>query len=229
MDNLTFRRFEMLRRVKQFGAAHLADFPETSVGKALFEQLDLLVAELETLGVNQLSGFGDARSGVTAKTIARKALINALIAIQRTSRSLAYDLPGLAGKFASPRGLSDQALLTTARAYVQAVTPHQERFVKHELAADFLDQLRLNIAAFEQAVTQKQAAVSLHRSAKIGLDGKMLDGVQTVRQLDALIRNKYRDNSVVLAEWQHAARVSRRGRPVEPEEAEGETSAASPA
>jgi hypothetical protein len=129
MDTQTARRFDMLKRVKQFGLAHAGDFPETSLGQQLFATLDELVSTLESLGVNYLSGLGAARSGVVTKSVARTALVNALIAIQRTSRSLVYDIPGLTGKFPQPRGLNDQTLLTTARSYAQAVTPHKDRLL----------------------------------------------------------------------------------------------------
>ena len=155
----------MLKRVNQFGATYAADFPETGLGTQLFQRVAQTVAALETLSVSHVSELGAARSGVTTKAAARQTLEEAMLAIQRRARSLVYDLPGLTGKFPPPRGLSDQALLTTARAYAQAVQPHQTRFVQHALAADFHAQLLQHITLFAAAVQEKQPAVNAHRTA----------------------------------------------------------------
>lgn len=213
MDSITNRRFEMLKRVNQFGVTYAADFPETGLGAQLFQRVAATVTTLDTLSVSHVSELGAARSGVTTKAAARQTLEEAMLAIQRTARSLVYDLPGLRDKFPPPRGLSDQALLTTARAYAQAVNLHQTRFVQHALATDFHAQLLQHITTFAAAVQEKQTAVNAQRTARAGFQQQLAEGIQTVRQLDALIRNTFQRDSVALSEWERAARITHRNRP----------------
>lgn len=217
MDLLTFRRYEMLLRVRQFGNDQTSAFPDNSLGNQLFATLGQLVNDLETLGVKQVSGLGAARSSTATKAETRKTLLDSMFAINRTARALAVESPGLENKFPAPRALSDQALLTAARAFAQNAVAHQEQFLRHELAADFLDELREQTNAFEQSITEKQAAVGTHRQAKVGLDNKIALGLQLVRQLDAVIQNKFKGNVVVLSNWTRASRITRRTRTPEPE------------
>lgn len=217
MDSLTFRRYEMLLRVKQFCLAQTSHFPENSLGKELFAALSNLVSELEDLGVEQVSGLSAARSSTATKAETRKNLTEMMLAINRTARALAVENPGLENKFPAPRALSDQALLTAARAFAQDAEPLKSQFLRHEMTANFLEQLRTATTAFEQAITQKQTAVGSHRQARVGLDSKIATGLQTVRQLDALIHNKFKGNAVVLSDWTRASRITRRTRTPEPE------------
>lgn len=217
MDSLTTKRFEMLKRVRDFGLAQASAFADGSLGKELFGSLAQIVTELEGHGANQLSGLGAAHSSTATKSALREDLRELLLAINRTARVLAFDSPGLDDKFRFPRGINDQTLLTAARAFATDATPLKDKFIRHEMATDFIEKLNQHISAFEQALTQKNAAVGSHVTAKIAIDENIGRGLQAVRQLDVVLRNKFNGDPALLAEWARASNVAKRTRVAEPE------------
>lgn len=217
MDSLTVKRFEMLKRVRDFGLTQTAAFPEASLGKELFSTITQLVTELESQGANQLSGRGAAQSSTATKATLREDLRETLLAINRTARVLAFETPGLDDKFRFPRGMNDQTLLTAARAFAADALPLKDKFIKHEMAANFIEKLNQQINGFEQAMTQKNAAVGTHVTAKIAIDDAIGRGLQTVRQLDVILRNKFNGDPALLAEWARASNVAKRTRNAEAE------------
>ena len=85
------------------------------------------------------------------------------------------------------------------------------------MAADFIEKLNQHINDFEHALTQKNAAVGSHVTAKIAIDEAISRGLQTVRQLDVVIRNKFNGSPELLAEWVRASNVAKRTRNAEAE------------
>ena len=221
MDSLTTKRIEMLKRVRDFGLARTGAFAEGSLGKQLLGNIAQLVTELEAHGANQLSGKGAAHSSTKTKALLREELREILLTINRTARVLAFETPGLDGKFRFPHGVTDQTLLTAARAFAADATPFKDQFVKHEMATDFIEKLNQHINDFEQALTQKNAAVGSHVAAKIAIDESVARGLQTVRQLDVVIRNKFHGDPALLAEWERASNVAKRMHTPEPEKPKG--------
>jgi hypothetical protein len=212
MDNLTVKRYEMLKRVREFGDAQISAFADGSLGKELFGVVTQVVTALESQGANQISGLGAAQSSTATKASIREDLRDLLTAINRTARVLAFETPGLESKFRFPRDASDQTLLTAARAFAADAAPLKEGFIKHEMPADFVEQLNMQINAFEEAIKKQSAAVNTHVSAKVAIDDNIARGLQTVRQLDVIVRNKFNGDPAVLAAWARASHVARRNR-----------------
>lgn len=215
MDSNSLRRFEMFKRVHDFGVAHASNFAEGSLSKELFGKIAGTVTKLESQSTSQLSGRGAAQTSAKTKGAIRDELRDLLIAINRTARSLAIDMPGLDNKFRHPRAGTDQALLTAARAFAADAAPLKDHFIRHEMPSDFVEKLNQLINAFELATTEKHAAVGAHRTAKIALDESIEAGSQVVRQLDVIVRNKFSGEPAVLAEWARASTVVKRTRSAE--------------
>lgn len=117
MNDVERRRFNMLTRVRDFGAENAADFPANSVGAESFAAVGAVVGELEQSGAAQTSGASAGKQGTTMKAVARENVREDLRAINRTARALALDVAGLEDKFRMPRGSNDQTLLNTARSF----------------------------------------------------------------------------------------------------------------
>lgn len=228
MNNLAIRRYETLKRVRDFGLTKADDFPAQSFGRELFDKVAQYVTDLENHGANQASGKGEAYSTTTSKAAVREDLRDMLMALNRTARVLAYETPGLDDKFRFPHNSSDQALLNAARAFASAAVPLKASFIKLGHAADFIEQLNTLIASFETASTQRTAAVGSRVVARIAIDETISRGMQTVRQLDVLIRNIFNGDSLTLTAWEQASRIERRTRAVEAEKAGKEQSKAAP-
>ena len=98
-----------------------------------------------------------------------------------------------------------------------AVAPLKAAFLKHEMPADFIERLTQLIAAFEKVSTEKASAVGAHVTAKIAMDESVARGLQAVRQLDVVIRNKFNGDPAMLANWTRASHVAYRIRNNAPE------------
>lgn len=210
MKDTERRRYEMFVRVRDFGAAHTASFPAVTLGKELFDVLDGIVTELEAQTTAQASGAGAARQGTTVRAAARAKLREDLEAISRTARSMSRDIPGLENKFRLPPGNSnDQALISAARAFAADAVPLSAEFIRHELPANFLADLNSDINAFEVAVNEQNRGTETRVSATAAIDAAIDRGVDIVRRLDAVVRNKFRDDQAMLAAWESASRTER--------------------
>jgi hypothetical protein len=207
MNHHESRRYEMLRRVRDFGAAHVADFPAISLGGTLFAAVGATVAETEQAASTQTSSAGSSRQGTESKDLAREALLDEMEAITMTARAMALDNPGLENKFRIPRNASGQDVLTTARAFLADATPLADEFIRHEMSKDFLDHLRDAIADMEQAISERNH----HREGRVAstaaLGEVIARGLKQVKQLNAVVRNKYRNDAATLAGWTSASHV----------------------
>ncbi len=86
--------------------------------------------------------------------------------------------------------------------------PLKADFLKLEMPADFLERLNQLIAEFEKTTTEKATAVGANVAAKISLDETVARGLQAIRQLDVIIRNKFNGDPGVLANWTRASHVA---------------------
>ncbi|MEK7833059.1 MAG: hypothetical protein AAB401_18360 [Acidobacteriota bacterium] len=214
MDSTTTKRYEMLKRVRDFGVAQTAAFTDGSFGKELFARVALVVTELDNHTTSRSSSKGAAQSIATTKSTLRDALREQVAAINRTARILAFETPGLESKFRLPRGTNDQALLNAARAFAADALPLKDAFLKHEMPANFIERLNQLLTDFELATTEKASAVGSHVAAKIAMDETVARGLQAVRQLDVVIRNKFNADPAMLANWTRASHVAYRTRSI---------------
>lgn len=218
-DNLR-RRYEMLLRVRDFGTRYEALFTEGTRGHQLFGEMDTIITQIEQLATAQQSTDRSAREGTTLRGEARTNLREDMEAISETARAMAIDTPGLEDKFRMPRGrANDVDLLNAARAFATDALPRKDAFIAHGLPATFLDDLLADIAALERAIDSQQRSKRERASATAGLDDAVERGVTKVRQLDAVIRNRFRDELTRIAEWEAARHTERTPRtPPAPEE-----------
>jgi hypothetical protein len=207
-DNDT-RRYEMFLRARQLGTDEAASIASFTFVKDLFSSLSEVVTELESHANLQASGLSTARQSTQSKTAARDELERDLNAISRTARSISNSVPGLEQKFRWSRELKDQELLTTARVFAADALPLKAEFTKRGLPTSFLDDLLEDIAAFEQALTQREQGKETHVNASATIDDLIERGTKTVRELDPLMRNIFENSPGKLAAWLSASHVER--------------------
>ena len=127
--------------------------------------------------------------------------------------------PGLEDKFRAPRNVSDQALLTSARAFAADALPLAAEFKRRGLPDDFLEDLNADIEEFEQAINEKIRKRGAQVAATAAIDDALERGINIVRELDAIMRNRLRTEHATLAAWlsaSHTERSPRRGTPQTP-------------
>ena len=81
MNDSQTRKYEMLVRVRDFGATQAASFAESSLGGQKFAALRGVVGELEQHGTAQSSGSSAAKTSTGAKRAARDGLRRRMAAI----------------------------------------------------------------------------------------------------------------------------------------------------
>jgi hypothetical protein len=200
-----------------FGAAHATEFAEGSLGKQHFTGLGAIITEIAGLAASETSGFGAERQGTTTRAQARDALLEDLEALSRTARAMSDEVPGIENKFRIPRDNNDQTLLSAGRAAATDVLPLKTQFIAHEMPADFLEDLAADIAAMQTAISNQSGGVGDHAAASAAIDDAIARGMDLLRKLDAIVRNKYANNPGVLAEWTTASHVERAPKRAKPD------------
>jgi hypothetical protein len=209
MEDTDRRKFEMFARVKEFGDAHGGAFAANSLGKELLGIISAVVAELEGHAATQASGGSSARQGTASKAASRAALHDDLEAINRTAVALSVETAGVGEKFRMPRKASDQVLLATARSFATDAAALKADFIRYEMPADFLEDLAADIADFEGATSNRNAGVGNQVAATAAIDEAVERGSKAVRQLDSVVRNKFRGDAASLAAWGSASHTER--------------------
>lgn len=209
MKDTEIRKFEMLMRVRDFGAAHASSFPAASLGGQKFAAVGAVVDELETHGATQSSGKGAAQAGTRAKRAARADVRHKMVAIRDTASALEEIIPGVSGNFRLPRANGDQVLISSARAFVTAATPIKNEFTQHEMPATFLEDLAAAIALFENAVNEKNTNTEKRIAATAAINAALRRGEKLVRELDPIVNNKFRGDAATLAAWGSASHIAR--------------------
>jgi hypothetical protein len=197
----------MFVRVRDFGAEHGAAFPSDSLGKEQFAEVSSVVGVLNQAATSQTSGVSSVQQATVSRTIAREALRESMQAITRTARAMALDTPGLENMFRLPRSGSDQALLIAARAFATEALSLKAEFIRHELAASFIEDLQADIADLERAIGGQNTGRNTHVYATASIETVIERGMHAVRKLDAVVRNKFRDDAATLAAWESARHI----------------------
>lgn len=209
MDSKEQKRFEMFARVRDFGAVRRGDFPVGSLGAELFAIVEDVARELSSAAGDRSRKKADLRRKYGSKSEAREALRDHLSTLSRTARVMANRMPGVEDDFRVPKMPNDVMLIATARAFLAAAEPLAATFQRYELPSDFLDRLRADIEGFEDAVRDRNLAADGSLQAGAVIDDGVARGMNAVRELDVIVRNRYRDDAATLEAWTRASHIGR--------------------
>ncbi|HEX8774666.1 MAG TPA: hypothetical protein VF735_13925 [Pyrinomonadaceae bacterium] len=212
MDDSQTRKSEMLIRVDDFGVGHASAFPASSLGGQKFAAVRAIVEELQQHGTAQSASGSAARTSTGEKKAARDDLRRQMTAISQTARAMESSMPGISQNFRMPNTNGDQALLNAGRAFVQAATPLENEFISREMPAGFPGELSVAIDRFESACESQNQNREKRVSATAAIDEVIERGMAQVRELDAIVRNKFRADAATLAAWESARHVERPAR-----------------
>jgi ElaB/YqjD/DUF883 family membrane-anchored ribosome-binding protein len=207
MNSVISHTLEMFVRVAAFMAERAASFPEGTFGDELATELKVIIQTLNDTITVQSSGLSSVQRATAERDAARKALRQTLQAMARTARAIALDATGLEEKFRLPRSSSDNALLQTARAFAADALALKDRFIQHGMSSGFIEELKRQIADLERAMDEQNAGRDAHVSATASVESAAERGMSVVRTLDAVVRNKFRDEPATLAAWESARHI----------------------
>lgn len=207
MNSVVNRTYEMLVRVDAFTSERAASFPANTLGGETVTELKEAIQTLTGAITSQTTGLSSAQRATAERMAAREALRESMKAIARTARVMALDTPGLENKFRLPRSGSTQTLLMTARAFANDAVAHKAEFLRHEFPATFIEDFESDIADLERAMSGQNTGRDAHVSATASVETAAERGMNAVKRLDAIVRNKFRDDPATLAAWESARHV----------------------
>ena len=216
MNNEAVRAQATLARVHDFATAEAAFFPPTSVGGQLFGEIGSALVQLGTHASAQVGGGNTAREGTEQKALAQEDLLDLMMMIRRTARSLDHEHPGLHAKFRIPPDLSATELLGVAEHFATEATPFKANFIAYGLPETFLEDLNEQISELRDALADQTAGTRTRVTATAGIRATIDGAFINLRRVDPIVRNVFRDDPAKLAAWasaRHLERAPRRKRP----------------
>jgi hypothetical protein len=209
MHDVAIRKLNMFGRALNFGETNTDSFPPNSYAGELFAKLASVIKELSAHATAQGVGDSIVREGVNSKEVMREELRDDLVAIRRTAKAIAISITGFDDKFRIPRNFNDQLLLNVARAFAANAAPFVSEFVKRGMAANFLEELNINIELFEKANRDKNIGTESRVSATEAINQLTDKGMDLIKELDSIVKNIFSDDEAKLAAWESAIRLPR--------------------
>jgi len=197
-------RFEAIVRVCEFGDKHQDLFLEGTEGK---DALTVLVESRGKFEAQAKSKAAAEHEGQDAKTNARRVLNRELEEIARNARVIAADTPGFDAPFALPRPRSDQKLLTSGRAFIDAAEASKDRFIRFGMPPDFVSTLSSAVTGLATAISTLESGRIDTTQARQDLNATLRTATRAIERLDTFIRNKCRDDAATLEVWQECRAV----------------------
>jgi hypothetical protein len=199
----------MFLKVRDFIAAHAADFPAGSIAAVIFAPLLPIIDQLAQIAGEQISTRGDYSQAIEIKGDARDILFVMLRDISDLATALAYEINGLEEKFRMPRNRRDQNLIAAGRAFAADAAAFEDEFIGYGLSATFIADLVAATDAFEQSLVPANVS-GQEKTGKTAAAAPLVnDGMIIVRRLTPVVRKKYRNSAANSAAWEFARHVER--------------------
>lgn len=196
-------RYEMLLRIRDFGAAHREQFPESSSGSQAFATVAEAVADVEAHATAKLV---KVREGQRDRAARRSIMLSRMRTIARTSRGI-RTASGAILTLQMPRRRSDVAVITAARAFLREAEAHHDRLVVLGLPTTCLAELREATEAFAASMAERRAGRSGVAGAQAGITAAIARGTDAAHTLDIVVLNTLGHDPVAFATWQRDRRV----------------------
>jgi len=201
--------YEALLRVNRFGADHATAFAPASNAGADFLAAAALEADIKV---------DDFEPGIVASdaTVSKNTLIEEvwedLKAISATARRIGKKEPGFEVDYRLGED-TQREVIATAEAFLLLLdTPTAAKFIAYSMPATFVADLQADVST----ITGKKGEQIDDRTGDAGETALTRTQVKQARELIAdlnvSVRNKFRTNPTILAEWSTASRIHRTGR-----------------
>lgn len=200
-------RYEMFVRVRDFGAARTALFPESSRSGQTFARVAAAVAAIEEHRKNHVVATAEARR---VKAATRAAVFDYMktiaLAARRVTRPDVRESP-----FRVPRRRNLERELATARAFIEEAEKRRGEFVGFGLPPTFIGDFRVLVDNLQQAVNVRLSSKTVRREASTGTRTTLVRGFDAIRDLDVLVAMATREDPTTFAAWSAARRIEGQG------------------
>jgi len=202
--------YDTLKSTNEFGSKYAAQFPDTSKAKPAFARLPALIQEIGPDNTQP----GNAASPATGKKKSQIEEVRTdLLAIAKTARKIADEEPGFSTSYKMGED-TQQANIQTANAFLKELSKPgvAAKFIAYDLPADFVTDLQEDLAAIDDTAEDQDEDRREDAGDTEKIRGLIKEGKALLTTLDTSVRNKFRDQPTILAEWQTASHVRRRNR-----------------
>ena len=201
--------YEALLRVNRFGADHATAFPPASNAAADFAAAAALEADIK---VDDFEPGTVASDATAAKNTLIAEVWEDLKAISATARRIGKKEPGFDVDYRLGED-TQREIIATAEAFLLLLdTPTAAKFIAYSMPATFVADLQADV----NTITGKKGEQIDDRTGDAGETALTRTQVKQARELIAdlnvSVRNKFRTDPAILAEWSTASRIHRTGR-----------------
>lgn len=209
MEDKDIRISQTATRMRDFGVAQSGNFSAESLGGQKFAELNALITAIDEHGAQQTLSKASAQGSTEANRSLRIYIRSKMKSVRNTAVSLEPEIPGISNSFRMPVGNSDEVLINSARAFVQAATPLKSHFISREMPENFLEDLTAAIEQLEASVSNHNKHRANRVAATASLKATLSRVLEIRRELDPIVRNKFRNDPATLAAWESASHLER--------------------
>ena len=200
-------RYEMFVRVRDFGAARKALFPESSRSGQSFARVSAAVGAIEVHRKNQVVATAEARR---VKAATRAAVFDYMKAVALAARRVTK--PDVRESlFRVPRRRNVELELSTAQMFIEEAEKRQDEFLGFGLPPTFISDFRALVDNLRQAVHTRLGSKTERRQASAGTRTALAIGLDAIRDLDVLVTMATREDPTTFAAWGAARRIEGQG------------------
>lgn len=197
-------RYEMLKRVVEFGTAHHELFPESSTAQQALADVTAAVAAIDAHATEKLLA---AQEGQRAKIAARQALRAAMLDIARTARFARRTRRLGEHGFLMPRRESYDSLIRTARTFIEEGEANLDVLVQLGLAPTAFSDLRVLLETLEATLKGRTGGRRGVAESQAGILQALAQGTEAALVLDAVLTNALKDDPATFAGWIRSRRI----------------------
>lgn len=197
-------KYEIFVRVRDFGTAHAALFPEATKGNQAFARVLSAVAEIDEHSKNHVLGRAEARR---IKAATRVSVFDYLKTIAAAARRVTR-AESAVNPFVLPQRRSLAGELSTARAFMEEAATRQAEFEQFGLPATFIADFRARVEQLQQAADVRFSSKTVRRKAQAGISTALGQGLDAARDLDVIVAIATRQSDpTTFAAWTSARRI----------------------
>ncbi|HJQ34800.1 MAG TPA: hypothetical protein VJ866_21805 [Pyrinomonadaceae bacterium] len=222
MKDKTRRVSELATNMYGFLAEVEDDFPANSVGGRLRNELGEKKVKIDQYGSTQAQERNAAKAETQKKNTFEEEIERRMKEMRRTSVSGESEQPGISQHFNMPTSKSEESLIEAARAFIASGTDFKPFFLSREMPENFLLGLEIAVGGFEGAVDEYNTHARNASAATAMLEEVCARVLAIRRELDPIVRNKYRNDPEKLARWEAASRLEKPARRAASKDSNGE-------
>jgi hypothetical protein len=203
--------------VNDFGTTNASDFSGSDAvstkAQALFTEMAGVITGLSGAASGQTGGSASARAGTTGKVGQREALLATMRGINKSAAAIAaaQTKPEILENFRLTDGHNDTELTAGAMAFATAAGPLSASFIELGHATTFVQDLKDQVTAFNAAGSSQSTGAQARSGATKSFAPLIHEGLTVLKQLDAIMHNKYASDAEKLGEWTTASHIERSG------------------